>query len=488
MPAALSFKIIQLLLVAPIWLGWMGISLADNGRNPEVMDSQLRKVHEYFLKAKGPLYDDPELQSYVEAVGHKMVKASDTPDAEYFFFVQDIEGVDAYTPGYGLVYISRGLLALMTSEGQLAGVLAHEIGHNVGRHTSRLKSRATMGNIGEFLASLLARNSNVGSAIALRNQEKERAFGREMELEADEYGAKYLYNAGYDPQEMLSMLGLLKDHATFTDKRLGTQLASYHGVFATHPRADKRLQEVINKAGQLPPGEAFRGRAELRNMLEGVVVGANHTGNKRDDQERFTHRGMGITFLHPNDWSRNLKGNKIVLKDARKAVQLKITVSKTKDKSLNSQQILEATYSGGLYEVEKIDEKATKDLGTVGRLPQQRVAVIRVGRNTFEFQGIARNNQLTSEQDQQMLEIIKSFRRATRQDLSPDDVKRLTFKRLEPGETFASLAKSRELGKYTEDYLRVMNGYYPKGEAEPGTYIKVIMPEKPKGFEPAEQE
>ena len=70
--------------------------------------------------------------------------------------------------------------------------------------------------------------------------------------------------------------------------------------------------------------------------------------------------------------------------------------------------------------------------------------------------------------------MITSFRRATRNDLSPSEVKRLTFKRFEPGDTFASLAQSRELGKYTEDYLRVMNGYYPKGEPEPGTYVKII--------------
>ena len=72
------------------------------------------------------------------------------------------------------------------------------------------------------------------------------------------------------------------------------------------------------------------------------------------------------------------------------------------------------------------------------------------------------------------IEIIKSFRRATRQDLSPDAVKKIYFERLEPGETFASLAASKELGKFTEGYLRLMNGYYPDGEAEPGTYIKLV--------------
>ena len=116
------------------------------------------------------------------------------------------------------------------------------------------------------------------------------------------------------------------------------------------------------------------------------------------------------------------------------------------------------------------------------------MAVIQVGRNTYHFRGLARNNKLTSEQELALVEIIASFRRATREDLSPQENKQIAFKRLEPGETFASLAQSRELGKYTEEYLRVMNGYYPKGEPEPGTYIKIVVAAKEDEDAPTEDQ
>lgn len=441
------------------------------------MGDDLRKLHEYYLSVKGPLYDNPKLAEYVERIGQKMVAASDMPNEKFYFFVLDIPGVDAFTPGYGLIYISRGLLVQMTTEGQLAGVLAHEIGHNVANHIGEARTRNTLGSLGAVLASILAGNSDVGNAIGMRNNEKMFAMRRKNELEADELAAKYLYKANYAPDEMLSVLSLLKDQATFMDLRQNTNMATYHGLHSTHPRADKRLQEVIAKAGTLPPGEEFRGRKEFREVISGVVFGEHYTGNKGPDQERYTNKSLGITFVYPNDWSQTIKGKNIILKDAEKTVQLKVSIEKTVDKSLTSQEVLQAKYPDDLKDVVKIKPEATKDLGTHARRPQQRVGVIQVGRNTFNFQGIAKNNKLTQEQDAQMIEIIESFRRASRQDLAPDENMMVYFKRLEPGETLESLAKKVELGRYSEEYLRVMNGYYPKGEPEPGTYIKLVRRE-----------
>lgn len=453
-------------------------SLAKTVAEQEAMMSPAALKFHRGRVATTALYDDLELAEYVYRIGQKVSVVSDEPNTDFFFFVRDSDAVNAEAPDHNIIYIDRGMLSMMTSEGQLAAVLAHEVGHHTGNHQSRLKTRHALSNFGEFLASVVAGNSGVGQALDMANNERLLKFKREVELEADELGAKYLYRAGYDPQEMMGMLGVLNDNARLLS-RINDVNTSYHGVFATHPRSDKRLRAAIDRAGVLPPGEAFRGREEFRKVLTGVVFGPNYSGNKREDQERYLNKALGITFVYPNDWSRTLKGSKIVLKDADKTVQLKIEIEKTADKTLNSKQILEAKYPKDLTKVERINEKATKDLGTLGRLPEQRVAAIRVGRNTFYFQGIARDNKLTEEQDKLFVEIITSFRRATREDLSPDQVKRLAFQRLEPGETFASLAKSRDLGKYTEDYLRVMNGYFPKGEPEPGTYVKIIDQAEP---------
>ena len=92
------------------------------------MSERLLKKHQQGMAGKS-LYDDPELAAYVEKVGRKVLANSDHAGREYHFFLTDHAIPGASTVGSGLIYIDRGLLALLNSEAQLAGVIGHEIGH-----------------------------------------------------------------------------------------------------------------------------------------------------------------------------------------------------------------------------------------------------------------------------------------------------------------------------------------------------------------------
>ncbi len=463
--------VIRLIIVANIAVGMTMPAAAKS--------SKAEKIHNQII-AQTPIYDDPELSAFVDRVGQTLARNSNQPDVEFKFFILDDPGINAFTPGFGLIYMNRGLITYMTSEGQLAAVLAHEIAHNTERHLSRRKSAEIWNWLASAAGTILAGNRGVGQAIGISNRARINSFGRELELEADERGAEYMYRSNYDPEEMLGMLSILKDQERFRDLKSleGGGDATYHGVFSSHPRGDKRLQEVVRKAGTLPPGESFRGRDTMREMLDGVVVGTNFTGNTVAGYQRFVNKSLGITFLYPETWTKTVKGSKIILKDADKTVQLKLEVEKTADKTMSSERILKKKYPDNLSQIEpiiKTKKEYAKDFGTTARRLQQRVAAVTVGRNTFHFQGIARNNQLTEQQDEQFLDVIGSFRRASRADLPPDELKVIYYRRLEPGETFAELAADKELGTFTEEYLRLMNGYYPKGEPEPGTWVKLVQ-------------
>lgn len=458
-------------------------SQSADGSQPKYLDgSQLKgkakKVH-LSIVSQTPIYDDPALSEYVSRVGNKLLENSHHAGREYHFFVLDDPGVNAFTPGYGLIYFNRGLLNLLTSEGQLAGVLAHEIGHNTGRHIARRKSKQIWGNVASIAASIAAGNTAVGNSLNLANQARLSSFGRELELEADEYAAEYLYKSNYAPEEMLGVLGVLKDHQRYNAGGAGGP--AYHGLFSSHPRNDKRLQEAIKKAGTLPPGEAYSGREDWRQVLEGVVVGPNFNGNKMAHEERYSNIRLGITFVYPKGWIRTNKGSKIILKNPEGSIQLQVITEKTKDRKLTSTEAINAKYPQGLSDVELINaaeaKAKSKDYGVVAKLPNKRVGLVSIVRNTFHFLGLPRNNKLTAEQDAELVKIIKSFRRVTRKDLPASAVKRISYTRVEPGEMFFDLAQ--RVGKVTgvpdmEDYLRLLNGYYPKGEPEPGSYIKII--------------
>ena len=446
----------------------------DRGSKPfrPPMSQRAAKIHAE-ISQTWTFYDNPELQRYVQALGEEMVANSDHAGRDYYFFVVDSPGVNAVTPGEGLVYVYRGLMTLLNSEAQLAGVLGHEIGHNIGKHLWERKRDVTLGNIGAIFAGLITGSTDVMNSVGLAAQERQSSAGREAELESDEYGANILYNAGYDPLELFAALESMADYGTY-GRRYGDAPTQYHGTFSTHPRSDIRLQKLFADAGELPPGEARIGRERWREMLDGMVIGVNFNGNKRPDQERFLSRSQGVTFVYPNDWELRSQGAEILLRDADKTVQLKITAVKVEEVPADFNEALAAHLGVESVEVVPINDQDGQAIGAVGASGTKRVAVKRVGRYTYFFEGIARNNKITKEQDAVLLDIIKEFRRLTSADLPPEAVQRLYFKRLEPGETLASLAADIKGDPNPEQTLRLINGYFPRGEPEPGMWIKMF--------------
>ncbi len=313
--------------------------------------------------------------------------------------------------------------------------------------------------------------------MGLANQERFAENRRERELEADAYAAEFLYGAQYEPSEFLSALGALKDHSDF-QARFANQNVGYHGTFSSHPRDDLRLQQVIAKAGALPPGEATVGRDTWRAVSAGLVVGANYTGNKKPTQERYLNRQLGITFVYPKSWSLQTKqtplGTDVLLKNPENTVQLTIGTRAINNTTETVRTAFDVLHPASDTASVDLEDEQKNLIGVIGADQTRRLALKRFGRFDFHFVGIAKNNALTPEQDKALVEIIMDFRRFTQSDLPPEFVTRIKYKRLEPGETFASLAQRYGGGEANEQMLRLLNGYYPRGEAEPGTWLKVL--------------
>lgn len=423
-----------------------------------------------------PPYDDDKLQAYVTKIGNKVLAQSEHAHLPYRFVVRDTEAVNAFVYGTPYVYVERGLLSLLNSEAELAGVMAHEIGHNVARHTARSRSRKRRNAFLATLASIAAANSGVGNAIQTQSRVNAFEYRREAELEADSFAARYLFGAKYEPSQLVNALAQLRDNNIYAAVT-GKGSLPHHGLMTSHPRSDIRLREAIEDAGIFPPGEAFVGREEYRDAIEGMIHGPNYTRRAPFGYRRYSNETLGITFLHPKTWTRTVSGSKIILKDADKTAQFKISIEKTVDKKQSSKDALQAKYPD-LVNPEKMQKDSQRDLGTIGAIPGQRVALAMVARNTFHFQGIAKNNNVTAEQDAEFVAMIASFRRMTPKDKTAKYVTRIAYQRLKPGDTFASLAKDSQTGVDAEIELRVLNGYYPKGEAEPGTWIKMLRKEE----------
>lgn len=158
---------------------------------------------------------DPELQAYVRGIGQKIVQSSNASKAPYqysFTVLRDPETINAFALPGGPIFVTRGLLALMENEAQLAGVLGHEIGHVVARHSAEHLAKSELAQTMAGAAGVAAseRTGMGGYMIAsFVAQMAQLQYGRKDELESDTLGVRYMADAGYDPRAMLGVMDIL---------------------------------------------------------------------------------------------------------------------------------------------------------------------------------------------------------------------------------------------------------------------------------------
>lgn len=200
-----------LLLVALPLLGGCEInpetgSLDFNTVRPEDEKEIGAEAHRQVLAEFGGVYYDPALAAYVERVGHKMGEQSKTRYFDYRFTVLDSPSINAFALPGGYIYITRGLLALLSSEAELAGVLGHELAHVTARHGAQRLSRMKAAErfcatfICDFELPVLSDMAAIGMDLAFGG------FTQDQELEADRLGIRYMQRAGYDPHSMTLFL------------------------------------------------------------------------------------------------------------------------------------------------------------------------------------------------------------------------------------------------------------------------------------------
>jgi len=186
-------------------------------------------------------YDDPALQEYVSGVGQKLAAVCSRKDIPYYFKVVDSEDINAFALPGGYIYVTRGILAMMNSEAELAGVLGHEIGHVVGRDSANMISQQTWFQI-VALAGMAASPTTRELAMAgsMLFDALMLGYGREKEFLADAQGVEYMFRAGYDPLQMVALQESLG--------RLYQGPVGYARYLTTHPYVGDRINRARAEA------------------------------------------------------------------------------------------------------------------------------------------------------------------------------------------------------------------------------------------------
>ncbi|MEE4277222.1 MAG: M48 family metalloprotease [Halieaceae bacterium] len=434
-----------------------------------------REMYEKFM-ADGAAYDDPELQAYVNKIGQRLAAVSDMPDLEFTFTVLDAPEINAFaTPG-GYIYVNRGLLAYLNSEAELAGVIGHEIAHVTARHHARRKTAGVTGKVLSTTAYVLTGSSAIYEASQMYGAELISGYGRDMELEADGFGAEYMYKAGYEPEALLDVIGVLKNQEQFMRlkaREAGKSGTTYHGLYATHPRNDKRLQTVIRAAGDLDDGsyiESPEVPGEFRRVTDGIVWGESVGGQRADD--RYYHNKLGFTFEQPEGWSVTPSSSAVVAASPDGSRRLTVTLRR-KDPNATPQAVLESLATGTLSAGEQLQQSGLDGYTAVASASgtSKRLATINMENLTYLFEGEASD---FAAGDAQLKAIIASFRPMHPKEKTTGNGRYVRYIQVPRGANVESLASSIRIDN-AEGYLRLINDFYPRGEPRTGDWVKVIQ-------------
>ncbi len=430
------------------------------------------EMHQQILQEM-PVLQDQQMQEYVNEVGQKLAAVSHRPDIDYTFTVIDSPDINAFALPGGFIYINRGLMLYLNSEDELAAVLGHEIGHVTDRHSVRQQAASQTNNV---LAGVLVVATGVGSlgeTSSLIGGALLSGYGREMELAADGLGAEYIASAGYDPLAMVEVIGVLKNHEDFT-KRTSSGAVSYHGVFATHPRNDTRLQEVVGRANELAEeNESSADPQVFRDRMNGLAIGQSVQMPGSDARNRYYQNLLNYTLVFPEGWFWNETTTTLNASSQDDGLSLDISVQRLQEYKEPRLFIQEDLNISGLQKTEGLNQFGLQGYTGVNPANNSRLAVIYYGPRAFILTGQQTTANLDDESDAILLEAIRSFRPIAANERNIADPTSIEYVRSD-GRTYAQLAAENPFDPLAEDLLRLYNGDYPRGEPVAGEWIKIV--------------
>jgi predicted Zn-dependent protease len=495
-------------LLAPLLLASTLITGCATVTNPvsglaerTVMDEKAEiaegeKGHQQVLKEYGA-YDNPKVQAYVNELGQRLAQQSHRNALTWHFTVLDSPEINAFALPGGYVYVTRGIMAYMDSEADLAGVIGHEIGHVTARHGAQRATQQQTAGFGVLAASLLGavlEAKGVGGAGQLASQVSQNvaagyiaSYSRDQESQADQLGAEYLARSHYNPQNMVDVIKVLKDQERFADDeaRAEGRTPGAHGNWlSSHPSNDKRLQDITDIAshyqGQANYGDD--GRTRYLSAIKGIDFGDSRDQGVTRGQN-FYHDPLGIAVTAPEGWKIQNSPQAITLINAASDAALLIRTVPSQAGSTHEEIIRNVIKpeQGRTERVNVSQLPATHFVGTRRNQQgqSQRVeATVVTGPSNQHYLLVYAGKDAPALQRAapQLREAEASFRAMTPADRSaarPWVLKLVPYPKGAKG-GFQQLARQTPWPTLGEQRLRLLNGLYSGGEPPAGQLVKVI--------------
>jgi predicted Zn-dependent protease len=421
---------------------------------------------------------DPTLQDYFSRVGLELAKISHRPAIPWKFTVVDSPVVNAFAVPGGYIYLTRGILAYMNNEAEMAGVLGHEIGHITARHSVTQLSQQQLMGLGLGLGSIfsptfrqLSDLAQTGLSVLLLK------YSRDHERQADQLGIDYMAKAGYDPIQMSRFFQVF-------ERMSSNEGASIPNWLSTHPAPPDRIQATAAAAEKIKrdnPATQFKVNGDaLLARIDGVV----HGENPREgfvEGGHFYHPDLRFQLDVPQGWKvENTKSSVVFAEPGGNAVVQLTLVPPTAGQTPEAVGSNAARQEGTQF----VEGGSLRINGNAAYLGRYRVqdetqtidilaAFISYGKNVYQLAGMAPASAYAAFA-RSLDGTVRGFRELTDARILSVQPDRVSVYRARKGETLRSITKSQPQSRITLEALALINRLEPDQVLDAGAPVKLV--------------
>ncbi|PWJ60076.1 putative Zn-dependent protease [Dyadobacter jejuensis] len=432
------------------------------------------------------IYDDKNLQAFINEKGKAMGSISHRPDIPYQFFIVDSPVVNAFAVPGGYVYFTRGIMAHFNNEAEFAGVLGHEIGHITARHSARQQTTQILGQVGLMAGMVLSpqirgmadQAQQVVGTLLL-------SYSREHETESDGIGVQYSSKIGYDAHEMAHFFGTLKK---LSDKS-GQSIPTFQ---STHPDPGDRMTKVDGLATAYQkehPANYEVNRNQYLQRIEGIVYG-NDPKQGFVENGQFYHPELRFQFPVPSGWQ--YENSPIQFQMASKDGKAMMLFTLAEGKSLDeAAQSVVKGYNLQVSENNKTTINGNPALVMVSTIAQQtqegqqpaaqteanttKVAtwLIQYGGNIYAIHGVAGGADFNGNVAQ-FKNVAQGFKAVTNSNILNRKPERIRIKTVQRSGTLKDALKAYNMPESKMADLSILNGMDLDAKVEKGMLFKTL--------------
>jgi predicted Zn-dependent protease len=476
----------------PLVAGWLAAGAAGCATNPatgglmlsligEEQEIAMGREYSAQVDATMGLYEDPQLEAYVDSIGQALAAVSERPQLPWSFKIVDDPTVNAFALPGGYLYVTRGILTHFNSEAELAAVLGHEIGHVTARHSVEQISRAQLAGLGLGVASILSDEvASLQGVIGTGLGVLFLSYSRDDEHQADLLGVRYGLRKAYDPREAVKVHRMLSRQ---TELRGGSGIPNW---LSTHPSSEDRIDRIQAHVDTVPPqrlATTVVHRNEFLRLVDGLVYGENPR-HGFFQEALFLHPDLAFQLRFPTDWrTQNLTQAVLALSPEEDAL-VQLTLAGTGGHTAAAREFFTQEGMSGAG----IDRETINGLpATTGRFQARTeqgvlegvAAFLDYNGRTYRILGYSPQGKL-GRYEQAFRATARSFDRLTDPAALDAQPMRIDLLTLDRDATVAQLA-ARRGSPIPASELSLLNGVREDDVLSAGQTVKWVVGERPPG-------